>query len=344
MARYAISILITAAFFAAASVVHGQKKTFDLEQVRSNFKAASAEYFEVVRDQLAGLESEKRPGAYWLVHVKPRMTGHFTVKYTYKYNDPFYSEGENEIPVGVGEKVCGRRPSPQAGVARFCLGDTVILPIRAGNRYDYSFSIRYVDQKYDAANEYPLTPMAGSYEVKVGNPLEPYMKLIGVQRAEMPHRNAGASTVVYYATFKAVAAGRFNLALSAGYTGMPGAPLPPVIPGGGTPVIITGPGTPITSIAPGEKNINYSDEKRFSSHAGNSFPTNLLLLQPGDTFSLPFLTLEIRDLRPFSKEQPLSEKPVERGEPVPVIQKLPFWVDRGWSYNAFIADYLPARP
>jgi hypothetical protein len=341
MARYAISVLLIAtAFFAAVSVAHGQKKTFDLEQVRNNFKAASAEYFELVRDELAGLESEKRPGAYWLVHVKPRMTGHFTIKYTYKYNDPFYSEGENEIPVGVAEKVCGRRPSPQAGVARFCLGDTVILPVRAGNRYDYVFSIKYVDQKYNSANEYPLTPMAESYDVKVGNPLEPCLKLIGVQRAEMAHRGAGASTVVYYAIFKAVAAGRFNLALSTGYSERPGAPLPPVIPGGGTPVIITGPGTPITSIAAYERNINYSDEKRFSSRTGNSFPVNLLLLQPGDTFSLPFLTIEARDLLPFFKEPPLEEKTVQRGEPVPVIQKLPFSVDRGWSYNAFIADFF----
>jgi hypothetical protein len=341
MARYAISILlITTAFFAAVSVVHGQKKKFDLEQVRTSFKAASTEYFEIGRDELAGLESEKQPGAYWLVHVKPRVTGHFTIKYTYKYNDPFYSEGENEIPIGVGEKTCGRRPSPQAGVARFCFGDTVILPIRAGNRYDYSFSIKYVDQKYDPANEYPLTNQTGSYDVKVANPLEPYVKLIGVQRAEMPHRNAGASTVVYYAIFKAVAAGRFNLALSTGYSNNPGAPLPRVIQGSGTPVIITSPGTPVTSIAPGERNINYSDEKRFSSHTGNSFPTNLLLLQPGDTFSLPFLTIEVRDLLPFSKEQPLSEKTVERGEPVPVIQKLPFSVDRGWGYNQFVADFF----
>jgi hypothetical protein len=185
-----------------------------------------------------------------------------------------------------------------------------------------------------------LTPIAESYDVKVGNPLEPYLKLIGVQRAEMAHRSAGASTVVYYAVFKAVAAGRFNLALSAGYGDRPGAPLPPVIPGGGTPVIITDPGTPITSIAAYERNINYSDEKRFSSHTGNSFPVNLLLLQPGDTFSLPFLTIEARDRLPFSKESPLEEKTVQRGEPVPVIQKLPFFVDRGWSYNAFIADFF----
>jgi hypothetical protein len=341
MARYAITILlVTTAFFAAASLVRGQKKTFDLEQVRNNFKTVAAEYFEIGRDELAGLESEKRPGAYWLVHVKPKTTGHFTIKYTYKYNDPFYSEGENEIPIGVAEKTCGRRPSPQAGVARFCLGDTVILPIRAGNRYDYSFSIKFVDQKYDPANEFPLTNLAESYELKVANPLEPQLKLIGVQRAEMQHRSAGASTVVYYAIFKAVAAGRLNLALSAGYSDKPGAPLPPVISGGGTPVIITDPGTPITSIAAYERNINYSDEKRFSSHSGSSFPINLLHLQPGDTFSLPFLTIEARDRLPFSKEPPLKEKTVQRGEPVPVIQKLPFSVDRGWSYNAFIADFI----
>jgi hypothetical protein len=337
MARYASSILlIAAAFFAAVSVVHAQKKTFDLEQVRTSFKAASAEYFDVVRDELAGLESEKLPAAYWLVHIKPKRSGHFTIKYTYRYNDPFYSEGENELLVGVAEKLCNRRPSPQAGVARFCLGDTVILPIRAANRYDYSFSIKYVDQKYNAADEYPLTNNEGSYEVKVGNPLKRHLKLIGLQRSEMPHRNAGASTIVYYATFKAVAAGRFNLSLSMDYDEM----CAPLSSGSVTPVIITDPGTPVTYIAPRENNINYSDEKRFSSHTSNTFPTNLLLLQPGDTFSLPFLTIEARDLQPFSNEQPVGKTTDLSGGPAPLIQKLRFSLDPGWSYNAFIAEFF----
>jgi hypothetical protein len=341
MVRYAIfTLLLTTALFGAVSIAYGQKKTFDLEQVRTSFKAASAEYFEVVRDELAGLESEKLPGAYWLVHIKPKRAGHFTIKYTYRYNDPFYSEGENELLVGVRENRCGRHPSPEAGVARFCLGDTVILPIRAANRYDYSFSIKYVDEKYNAADEFPSTNMAGSYEVNVGNPLERHLKLIGLQRAEMPHRSAGASTVVYYAIFKAVAAGRFNLSLSTDHGEKTRAPLPRAR-GGGIPVIITEPGTPVTYIAPRENNINYSDNKRFSSHTGNTFPTNLLLLQPGDTFTLPFLTIESRDRLPFSKEQPVSKTTDLSGEPVPLIEKLPFSVDRGWSYNQFIADVLP---
>jgi hypothetical protein len=340
MARYAVSILfITTAFFAAVSVAHGQKKAFDLEQVRTSFKAASAEYFEVVRDELAGLESEKLPGAYWLVHIKPKRTGHFTIKYTYRYNDPFYSEGENELLIGVAGKLCNRRPSPQAGVARFCLGDTVILPVRAGNRYDYSFSIKYVDQKYNPADEFPLTNTEGNYEVKAPNPLKHYLKFIGVQRSEMPHRNAGASTIVYYAIFKAVATGRVNLSLATYYGAETCVPLSSG--GGVTPIIITDPGTPVTYIAPRENSINYSDEKRFSSHTSNTFPTNLLILQPGDTFSLPFSKMEIRDPQPFSNQQPVSIPADLRDETAPAIVELRFSVDRSWSYNQFIADFFP---
>jgi len=339
MARYAIFILlITTAFFAAVSVVHGQKKTFDLDQVRNNFKAASAEYFEMVRDELAGLEAEKRPDAYWLVRVRPKRTGHYAVKYVYKYNDPFYGDGENTINIGVDPGKCDRRSEAESGISRFCLGDTVILPVRAGNRYNYSFSVKYTEEAAPEIGPIPwrnyvttIQPQSPSGE-PVKNPLESNLRFLGIRSEVMLHRNSG-STTVYFATFQAIAAGRFNVALSAESENGK-SPATPAVPGEGTAVVILEPGTPVTYLARHEDTINYADEKKFSSHSGGTFPTNLLVLQPGEVFSLHFSTITTRDN--FGKKTDKT-----RAAPWPVIRKAPFFIDRKWGFNQFIADYFP---
>jgi hypothetical protein len=339
MARYAIPVLlITAAFFAAAAVVHGQKKTFDIEQVRNNFKTASAEYVEIVGDEIAGLESEKRPGAYWLVRVRPKKTGHYAVKYVYKYDDTFYGDGENTINIGVDPGKCDRRSEAESGISRFCLGDTVILPVRAGNRYNYSFSVKYTEEAAPKIDRVPLRDYGAAVLEQqasggpVKNPLESNLKFLGIRSETMLHRNSG-STVTYFATFQAVAAGRFNIALST-ESEKGTSPAAPTVPGEGTAVLILEPGTPVTCLAPHEDTINYADEKKFSSHSGGNFPTNLLVLQPGEVFSLPFSTITTRDN--FVKKTDKLQ-----AAPWPVIRKAPFVIDRKWGYNQFIADYFP---
>lgn len=339
MTRYALSILlITTAYFAAVSAVHGQKKTFDLEQVRNNFKAASTEYFELVRDELAGLESEKRPDAYWLVSVKPKRTGHYAVKYVYKYDDPFYGDGENTINVRVGPGKCDRQSEAESGISRFCLGDTVILPVRAGNRYNYSFSVKFTEEAAPETDRSPLRDYAAEVLAQqssgepVKNPLESHLKFLGIRSEVMLHRSSG-STITYFATFQAIAAGRFNIALSA-ESEKGGFPATPAILGEGTAVVILEPGTPVTYLARHEDTINYADEKKFSSHSGGTFPTNLLVLQPGEVFSLLFSTVTTRDN--FGKKTGGI-----RAHPWPVIRKAPFFIDRKWGYNQFIADYFP---
>lgn len=338
MTRYTISILfLTTAFFAAASMVHGQKKTFDIDQVRKNFQAGSSEYFDVIGDELAGLESEKRPGAYWLVRVKPKRAGHYAVKYVYKYNDPFYGDGENTIMVRVGPGKCDRQSTAESGISRFCLDDTVILPVRAGNRYDYSFSVKYTEETTPEINPVPLRDYAAtisappSSEEPVKNPLESHLRFLGIRSHVMLHRNSG-STTVYFANFQAISAGRFNIALSSEYE-KGTSPVTPTVPGEGTAVLILEPGTPVTYLALHENTINYADEKKFSSHSGGNFPTNLLVLQPGEVFSLPFSTITTRDN--FGKK---TDK--IRVHPWPVIRKAPFFIDRRWGFNQFIADYF----
>lgn len=337
-----VSILFLITVSATAPFeVRGQKKAFDIEQVRQSFKAAASEYFGFIKDDLAGLEAEKRPGAYWLVRVKPQKSGHYAVKYTYKYNDPFYSEGENLMNFRVGPKVCARESRAEAGIARFCLGDTVILPIRAANRYDYSFSVKYTEENDPNINKRPLHDLSAEVAAMtasgdpVNNPLEAHLKYLGTQRVESLHRNGG-STIIYSASFQAVAPARFNFVLSSRSPTEPDSAWPQVL-SGGTPVIIVEPGTAVTYLASHENTINYADEKKFSSDSGGTFPTNLLVLQPGDIFSLQFAATR-RGTQ--STKMPLPGQSSPPSTPVPVIRKAPFLIDRSWGYNQFVADFF----
>lgn len=337
-AAISILFLITLSMTAPFEV-RAQKKAFDIEQIRNNFKAASGEYFEFIRDDLAGLESEKRPGAYWLVRVRPLKPGHYAIKYVYKYDDRFYVAGENVINIRVRPKGCGRQARTEAGLARFCLGDTVVLPVRAANRHDYSFSVKYTNE--NDPNKRPPLELDGYFAGmtpagdQVNNPLAANLKYLGTQRGENLHRNGG-STITYSAIFQAVAPARFNLVLSSRYENESESAWPRVL-SGGTPVIILEPGTPVTYLALHEDTINYADEKKFSSHSGGTFPTNLLVLQPGDAFSLQFAATR-RGTQ--STKLPVAGNASEPSEPVPVIQKAPFSIDRNWGYNQFVADFF----
>lgn len=312
-----------------------QNKTFDIDQVRAAFGAAAAEHFQILGDELAGLESEKRPGAYWLVRVKPKRSGHYAVRFTFKYNHPSYDEGENVLYVRVGGKICDRQAQPQAGIARFCLGDTVILPIRAANRYAYSFQIKYTYEEPEDFRGKKAKAPADQDAAEVQNPVGPYLRYLGSKRAQMDQRGVGPSTVIYSAVFEAVRPGKFNIGLRPD-TGSRVVEAPGISHGWGTPVVILDPGTPITYLAGKEDTIDYSDNRRFSSHGGGTFPTNILLLQPGDIIELPFLTTV--------EEEHGVMKDVRdpRGAYRPSIHKAAFRVDSYLSYNAFVADYFPA--
>jgi hypothetical protein len=340
--KFAIfAFLVTGAISALAYPADGQTRAFDIAQVREAFKTAAVGHFNIIDDRLAGLESEKRPGAYWLVKIKPKEAGHYAVKYVYTYNDKFYQDGENVIRFRVGGSPCDREPQSDGGISRFCSGDTVILPVRAENRYDYTFEIKYTYE--DPASAAPKKPVekAGSGIPRIENPLSSHLKFLGTKVSRMPHRSCCTTTVEYYARFEAVKPGRFNIGVSlASKNGKPqGAVGPDAFFGGGFPVLILDPGTPITYLAGYEDTINYSDEKRFSSHSGGTFGTRLMILQPGDTVEFRYMSRQEDDRASGDKL-----KSFDTGEKLPAVEKYPFYVNPDWSYNAFIAEFFPNDP
>lgn len=332
--------------FGQAENVSGfQTGKTDLKNLRTLFTEAVGQDFEIVKDILDTRPAARGGETFWLVHVKPKKSGHYALKYSFKFTHKFThpEEGENELFIRVGGKNCSRYNASNYGLGNVCLGDTVIVPIRLDNVAKHEFSLKSTYQ--DGENigkkvQNSLNSEDFSYIEKVSNPLENHLKYLGTQRIVMPHRNAGAETVNYTAIFQAQSAGRFNLGLS---TSSGDEKIDKTIKMdalGAIPIIIVNPGTPVTALVYHQNTINYSDNKRFSGHAGQDFITNVLIIQPGDIFEIKITSYVNR--WKIGKRSSLEELKAETIEnPKLLIQKLPFTVNKDWSYNEWLIDYLP---
>ena len=252
-----------------------QSKT-DIAKLRKLFTKAVGQDFEIVRDILNHRPAARGGETYWLVHVKPKRTGHFALTYTYKYTHKFThpEEGENELIIRVGGKNCSRYNNDNSGLSNVCLGDTIIVPIRTDNvsRHQFNFKSTYLDgESIGKAGQNSIITSDISNAEQVKNPLENNLKYLGTQRYVSPHRNFGAATINYTAFFEAKNIGRFNLGLSTGSGDENADKLIKMNPLDALPVIIISPKTPITALVYQENTINYSDNKRFSGHASNYF-------------------------------------------------------------------------
>lgn len=334
-----IYLLAAVCFLMAAESVSAIQTDATAQNLRRLFAQSVGQNFEIVGDELV-----RRPrdtaDRYWLVRVKPKRSGYYKLKYSFKfiksYSD-YPEEGEHTMVIGVGGKRCYRHNNPQNGISNVCLGDTVIIPIQVANATAHEFSFQAEYNKTDESLEEGrkrFTQWVSYGQVSpVFNQLSPHVKLLGIKSSAMAHRACCAETIDYFATFEAVKPGRFNLGLSS-FEGdaMPGESTK-MRPEDGTPIIIVNPGTPITALVPSEDTIHYADAKRFSSHAGNSFITNLMILQPGDVFTLRYSQSTIN--------YGFGEKKPQIREIKPAIYRLPFLVDKNWSFNDWLVDYLP---
>lgn len=342
----AFLIVAFTACIAAANSAGFVQSPADAKTLRASFTRAVEKDFEIVRDE-SKVRLRDSVSDYWLVHVKPKRSGYYTLNYTYKFANAAGShpeEGENTFMIGIGGKKCYRRAIPEGGVSNYCLGDTIIIPIRTARISNHEFTLesRYqesdenfenVQKEYNSREEFSpgkLSPAALRFNKSAKN-----VKLLGIRREERPHRNCCPVTYEYYAVFEALAPGRFNLAVSSFKNGEIPDAAPDFNVFDGTPITIAAAGTPITALIPSEKTISYSDEKRFSGHAGNSFNTNLLILQPGDRFTLGYAQTTID--YGFGKNK---SKTREIPDIQPLVYARPFALDKNWSFNEWLADYV----
>jgi hypothetical protein len=341
--------LVCVNFRSAAGQKASPPPAQNAELLRRAFMEALGRHFEFVKDNLTLRSTWNGGGRFWLVHAKPKRSGHYTIKYKYKYvdslkpQDPLYEFVEHEIPIRVGEKGCRRRVQDR-NYTDVCLGDTLILPFVLNNYTGHTFSLtsrEFVPQT-DVNNEVSKREIAERaetdkrlYTEPVANPLQEHLKYVGRSAYVSLHRAPGY-TISFYATFEAVKPGSFNLSLGAHVEDS--LPLG-LMSGGGVPVIIVERGTPVTMLASGEYVRSYSE--RFSSGTGNGYLTTPLIMQPGDRITLQYHGFSVRGLRAGGEGKVNPEEAVRRA--APVINRLPFYVDPEAAFNQLIVDDLPVR-
>jgi hypothetical protein len=322
----------------------------DASQLRRAFVEAFGEDFEFVREESEGLSTWNGGGRFWLAHAKPKRSGHFKLKYKYRYVDranpknPLYEFVEHEIPVWVGPRGCRRRVQDR-NYTDVCLGDTIIIPVVFDNFNGHTFSLaeRVLQPRSEPLSESLKMEVAAREEEDkklhaepVANPAGEFLKYVGSRAFYSPHRAPGFS-MSFYATFEAVKPGSFNLSVGAHVKGE----LPLGLSGGvgGVPVIIVERGAPVTMLASGEYVNSYGGG--FSSGTGNGYLTTPLIMQPGDRITLQFHGYSVRGSRPEKKAEADPKVAVQRV--APVIRVSPFYVNPEEGFNQLIVDHLPVK-
>jgi hypothetical protein len=327
--------LLTGFLFEAEAQKIVSKNPANLAQLRTRFTAAVRDHFEVVRDELKARSITQGGETYWLVHVQPKHSGYFKLTYRYNYNDSHYSHVERDFGLRIGPRGCRRGPPYTGSYSRFCVGDTIIVPIMIQNYTEHDFKLtadtysKEDDTSFD--KEYPAETNGNLGCSEVSNAVAEYMSYLGCESHKLLHRNGGY-TLETYAEFEAKRPGRFNLAV--GTTGM-------ASPAGASvnvPITIVERGVPVTLLASHQEVRGYSrgfdGSEYVSSTSGDGFMSEVMILQPGDRISLKYST----SVRSASYER--SERVEEAPKP-PAIFKLPFVVKADYDFSDWLLDYLP---
>lgn len=325
----------------------------DASQLRVKFIQAFADNFELVQDEFRTRSNERGGGTYWLAFVKPKHPGYFSLQYRYKYSEPLYSHVEHEIHLDVGQKGC-RRGVPDYGAhTRFCMGDTIIIPVIVNSFTEHEFKLvraNALDGETEDLLErgHPRPETLDTSEVP--NPAADNLRYLGSASHKQQHRALGY-TLVAHATFEALRAGRFNLEVSADYPQLnpdedevktTQRPLSSKV-AAGKPIIVLDRNTPLTLLASREEvrgfSVGPNGSEYESSWSGNTYMVNLVFMQPGDK-----LTIQYASMR-RSGEQERKELTAGRFDEVesirPLIKKHPFAVDPSYDFTEWLIPYLP---
>jgi hypothetical protein len=342
--RFALVVCLQMFVFLPSATAHTRRSAAaDSASLRTSFLAAFGEHFDLVKDEFKSHPSGSGSGRFWLAYVNPKHPGYFALQYRYKPKDPHYSHVEHEIYFGVGPKGCRRGP-PDAGVyGRFCVGDTVIIPMVFESSGGYEFKLVKGDTAADEESKtfdelYPNFRNRDLDQTAVANP-SASLRYVGRDSHKTLHRSPGY-TLHLYANFEAVKAGKFNLVVgSSAYAGPSDK-----LSAGSIPIIVVDRGTPVTLIAGREETRGFSmgsnGQEWLSSTSGNSYMTNLIVLQPGDRISFSYLS--VRRGPQFEREGYARSGGVDPAENMmPVISVHQFALVTQHDFGAWLVDYLP---
>lgn len=341
-----LTLILSAVLFMVTATVVAQPRNrsrVDSAQLRSAFIAAFGKDFNLVKDEFSSRPPESGGGDFWLAYVKPIHIGHFALQYRFKYNEKLYSHVEHETHFSVGPQGCRRGP-PNSGVyGRFCLGDTVIIPVLVERFTEHEFKLTKAQpltedkmwqpfhEKYPEARDRALdkTPVENSSES---------LRYVGRGSHKMFHRAPGY-TLQLLAEFEAVKPGKFNLLVSTS----PQTVASGKTPAGSMPIIVVARDTPVTLIAGREEvrgfTMGFDGREYVSSTSGNSYMSNLMILRPGDRISVRYLSVVRRGRDEFTRTSSGLPDPAESIKPV--ISVHPFALDAKYDYTSWLVDSLP---
>jgi hypothetical protein len=342
----ALCIILPLLFVCSATGQKSKPKLPDEALLRAQFVNAFGSDFNLLKSEFKTRANARGGGLYWLAYLAPKRTGYFYLQHRYRDSDPLYSHVEQEIHLGVGPKGC-HRGAPYAGTySRFCLGDTIILPMLTNNFSEHEFKLVKAD--YSAGDKdwetfddlHPEARDQGLDKMQAENPAGESLRYVGRRSHKLLHRSPGY-TLEWYAEFEAVKPGRLNLQVSSG-------PLDPLASRPyafmaitGVPIIVVARDAPVTMIAGHEEVRGYRrgyDGREFvSSTSGNSYMTNLMILQPGDRISLRYFSAVHRQ-ESFATR---SDQTAKEDDVKPVITTHGFAVDLNYGFNEWLIAYLP---
>lgn len=324
-------ILLTA----SSSLPAQSRKPSDAAALRTKFIAAFEKDFDLLKDEMKTRSVERGGGTYWLAFVKPKRTGYFYLQYRYQESGHLDIR-EHEIRFSIGSERC-RRGAPSSGVyGRFCLGDTIIVPVLVNSYAGHEFKItkaEYTNEKEDASAS---TADSSHLDTSpVDNPALPTLRYAGRESHKSLHRSLGY-TLNLTAQFVAASPGRINLVVSA--VGFGNAAIKS---NEGVPIVVLPLGAPATLIAGREEVRGYrkgfDGREYLASTSGNSYMTQVWILQPGDRISVRYFSV----VRSGELERRFSADARDPSEDLnPVINVRPFAPDIRYDFTEWIVEYL----
>ena len=334
-----IQISLACILLTGATLISAQSpepRPSDAAVLRTQFVAAFGKDFELVKDEMKTRAPARGGGTYWLAFVKPKRTGYFYLQYRYLESDSL-DVREHEIRFSVGPEKC-RRGGPYSGVyGRFCLSDTIIVPVLVNNYPGHEFKLtkaEYTNEKEDPG--VTTTESARLDTSPVDNPALPTLRYVGRAAHKSFHRNLGY-TLILNADFVAASPGRMNLLVTASDPGTLD-----VRGVEGVPILVLPLGAPATLIAGREETRGYrkgyDGRESLASTSGNNYMTHVLVLQPGDRISLRYLSA-VRNGESERRFRAGGRDPSE--DLKPVINVRPFAPDSRYDFTEWIVDYLP---
>jgi len=330
---YFILTLLSLLSMTAPRLIAQSRKPSGAATLRARFVAAFGKDFDLVKEEMTTRAIERGGGTFWLAFVKPRRTGEFSLQYRYRESGPFEIR-EHEISFSVGSEKCRRGTPDSRAYQRFCLGDTVIIPVLVNNYSGHEFKLTKAEYTDEKDNPAPAMKVNSLDQAPVDNPAAPTLSYAGRGARRLFHIIPGY-TLNLFADFIAQTPGRMNLLVTAagvvedlgGYDGVP--------------VIVLPLGTPATLIAGREEVKGYDKptDREFRTWSSNLFMTNILILQPGDRFTVGYFSV-VRS-RDYVGDRFDNSAPDPSENLKPLIKVRPFAPDLSYEFTEWIVDYLP---